>query len=37
VERSGRVLSARLHNPPHNFMTEGMIRELDELVRGLDR
>jgi enoyl-CoA hydratase/carnithine racemase len=37
VERSARVLTAHLHNPPHNSMTGGMIRELDELVRGLDR
>jgi enoyl-CoA hydratase len=36
AEHSGRVLTVRLHNPPHNFMTGGMIRELDELVRRIE-
>jgi enoyl-CoA hydratase/carnithine racemase len=36
TEQSGRVLTVRLHNPPHNFMTGGMVIELDELTRGLE-
>lgn len=28
----GRVLTARLHNPPHNFLTTAMVRELERLV-----
>ena len=35
-ERTGRVLSVRLDNPPRNFMTGRMVAELDELVRSLD-
>jgi len=27
TEQSGRVLTVRLHNPPHNFMTGGMVAE----------
>lgn len=33
AEREGRVMTARLDNPPRNFMTGGMVAELDELVR----
>jgi enoyl-CoA hydratase len=36
TEQSGRVLTVRLHNPPHNFMTGGMVAELDELTRSLE-
>src|SRR4051794_33384895 len=31
-ERDGRVLTVRLDNPPHNFMTGAMVRELDALA-----
>jgi enoyl-CoA hydratase/carnithine racemase len=31
-ERNGRVLTVRLDNPPHNFMTGAMVRELEELA-----
>jgi hypothetical protein len=37
TEQSGRVLTVRLHNPPHNFMTGEMVAELDELIRDLER
>jgi enoyl-CoA hydratase len=37
TEQSGRVLTVRLHNPPHNFMTGAMVAELDELTRSLER
>jgi enoyl-CoA hydratase len=36
VERAGRVLTARLSNPPHNFMNRAMVLELEELVEGLE-
>jgi enoyl-CoA hydratase len=36
-ERRGRVLVVRVDHPPHNFMTAGMVRELDQLVRSLRR
>jgi enoyl-CoA hydratase/carnithine racemase len=36
VERSGRVVIARLENPPRNVMTTAMVRELDELTRSLE-
>jgi enoyl-CoA hydratase len=36
TERAGRVLTARLDNPPRNFMTGAMVRELDDLVRSLE-
>ena len=36
TEQTGRVLTARLDNPPRNFMTGGMVAELDELVRSLE-
>lgn len=32
ISQSGRVLTARLNNPPHNFMTTQMVRELEALV-----
>jgi enoyl-CoA hydratase len=35
-ERSGRVLTVRLDNPPHNFMTGAMVRELDALVTAVE-
>lgn len=36
TEQSGRVLTVRLHNPPHNFMNSQMVVELDELTRELE-
>jgi enoyl-CoA hydratase/carnithine racemase len=36
VERRGRVMIARLDNPPRNFMTTGMVRELNDLTRSLE-
>ena len=36
VERAGRVLTARLSNPPHNFMSRGMVVELERLLDGLE-
>ncbi len=36
-ERSGRVLTVRVDNPPHNFMDRSMVAELDALTRGLAR
>lgn len=35
TERRGRVLVVRIDNPPHNFMTAEMVRELERLVRSL--
>src|SRR4051794_4466593 len=35
TERHGRVLLVQADNPPHNFMTAGMVRELERLVRSL--
>ncbi|MDX6606398.1 MAG: hypothetical protein QOD14_938 [Solirubrobacterales bacterium] len=35
TERQGRVLVVRVDNPPHNFMTAEMVRELAGLVRSL--
>ncbi|CAN5480929.1 enoyl-CoA hydratase/isomerase family protein [soil metagenome] len=35
TERSGRVLTVRVDNPPHNFMTREMVAELDALTRSL--
>ena len=32
ISQSGRVLTARLNNPPHNFMTTEMVLELEQLV-----
>lgn len=32
ITQSGRVLTARLNNPPHNFMTTQMVQELEALV-----
>jgi enoyl-CoA hydratase len=32
TERSGRVLTVRFDNPPHNFMNRVMVAELDELL-----
>jgi enoyl-CoA hydratase/carnithine racemase len=37
TERRGRVLVVRIEHPPHNFMTAGMVRELDALTRSLRR
>ena len=36
IERAGRVVTIRLTNPPRNFMTGRMVRELDRLVRDLE-
>jgi enoyl-CoA hydratase len=35
TERDGRVLTVLIDHPPHNFMTAGMVRELDRLTRSL--
>jgi enoyl-CoA hydratase len=35
TERQGRVLVVQVDNPPHNFMTAEMVRELGQLVRSL--
>jgi enoyl-CoA hydratase len=35
TERRGRVLVVRVDNPPHNFMTAEMVRELSGLLRSL--
>jgi enoyl-CoA hydratase/carnithine racemase len=35
TERHGRVLVVQVDNPPHNFMTAEMVRELQSLVRSL--
>lgn len=32
IVQNGRVLTARLNNPPHNFMTTQMVQELEALV-----
>ena len=36
TERRGRVLVVRIDNPPHNFMTAGMVRELSDLFGSLE-
>src|SRR5829696_1427377 len=36
TERRGRVLVLRIDNPPHNFMTGEMVRDLFDLVRPLE-
>ena len=36
TEIQGRVMIVRLENPPRNFMTTQLVRELDELTRGLE-
>jgi enoyl-CoA hydratase len=36
TERDGRVMTVRLSNPPRNFMTGRMVRELADLVASLD-
>jgi enoyl-CoA hydratase len=36
TQRDGRVLTVRLDNPPHNFMTSAMVGELDALSRELE-
>jgi enoyl-CoA hydratase len=36
VEQRGRVLLARLSNPPHNFMNRPMVLELEQLVGRLE-
>lgn len=36
TEQTGRVLVARLHNPPHALMNLPMFQELDALVRRAD-
>jgi enoyl-CoA hydratase len=35
TERRGRVLVVRVDNPPHNFMTAEMVRELSDLFESL--
>jgi enoyl-CoA hydratase len=35
-EQRGRVLTARLRNPPHNFMNREMVVELEALLDDLD-
>src|SRR5215213_2622629 len=36
TQRQGRVVVVRIDNPPHNFMTGEMVRELQALVHSLD-
>jgi enoyl-CoA hydratase len=36
VERDGRVMTIRLFNPPHNFMTREMVLGLDRVVGELE-
>jgi enoyl-CoA hydratase len=36
AERSGRVMTVTLDNPPRNFMTGQMVGELDQLTRDLE-
>lgn len=36
LEQSGRVLTARIENPPYNFMTALMQRDLDALTLAVD-
>jgi enoyl-CoA hydratase/carnithine racemase len=36
AERSGRVMTVKLDNPPRNFMTGQMVGELDQLTRDLE-
>jgi enoyl-CoA hydratase len=35
TKRQGRVLVVRIDNPPHNFMTAEMVRELSDLLGSL--
>ena len=35
TEREGRVLTVRLDNPPHNFMTSAMVGELAAVARSV--
>lgn len=35
IERRGRVVVVSVDHPPHNFMTAGMVRELQRLIRSL--
>ncbi len=37
TERRGRVLVVRIDNPPHNFMTAEMVRELEDLFGSIRR
>ena len=37
TERRGRVFVVRIDHPPHNFMTAGMVRELEDLFDSLSR
>jgi enoyl-CoA hydratase len=36
TERDGRVMTVTLDNPPRNFMTGAMVRELEELTKELE-
>ena len=36
TDHAGRVLTARMSNPPRNFMTGRMVAELDELIGRAD-
>jgi enoyl-CoA hydratase len=36
TDQAGRVLTVRMSNPPRNFMTGGMVAELEEMVRRAD-
>lgn len=36
TESTGRVLTVRFDNPPHNFMNRVMVAELDELLDSID-
>jgi enoyl-CoA hydratase/carnithine racemase len=37
IEQKGRVLIAKLDNPPHALMTGPMVQELDALIRRADK
>lgn len=37
LEQDGRVLTARFSHPPHNFLTTGFIRDLDQLTQAVAR
>ena len=37
IERSGRVMTVRLVNPPHNFMNREMVLGLEQVITGLER
>ena len=36
TERDGRVMTVRIDNPPHNFMNQRMVDELEEMTPALE-